>query len=225
MILISPDRALCVAAFAAYRRALERLRLPAHPPQSVLKYSRAFWDGKSKHPYRWAQSGAPWIQFVGYQVRYDGVVRIRQQSIRKHFDSVTDLTNRLLASIRNADRKRGVRRTSNEILHRLRLKLISMAVGRVALRRAPRGPMPMSWAAGFRGLDRRTILRNGLKVLDRHRERQIRRVGRFLRTVTLSQPQKRSKAVESHAYYGRPFSYWLQFRGPLPKPSHPQRSH
>src|SRR5205085_4021107 len=85
MILISPDRAVCVAAFAAYRRALERLLLPAHPPESVLKYSRAFWEGKSKHPYRWSQSGAPWVQFVGYQVRYDGVVRIRQKSIRKHF--------------------------------------------------------------------------------------------------------------------------------------------
>jgi len=102
-----------------------------------------------------------------------------------------------------------------------------MAVGRVTLGMAPRGPMPLSWAAGFRGLDGRTILRGGLKLLDRHRERQIKRVARFLQTVTLLPPKKRRKAVDSHSYYGRPFSYWLQFRRPVRELAvdHPSKDH
>ena len=212
MILISPDRKLCATAFAAYREVLERLRLPAHLPVSIRRYTERFWDGKSKHPYRWADGGVPWIQFVGYQIRYDGAVRIRAKSIRKHLDAVTRLTDRLLSTMRRASKQHGVRRTASEIQHRFRQKLISMAVGRITLGKANNGPMPMSWAAGFRGLDGRSIFRNHLKVLDRHRERQVKRVSRAISKLQLPSPQKNRKTADAHKYYGRPFSYWAQFR-------------
>jgi hypothetical protein len=212
MILISPDRQLCAAAFAAYRKVLETLRLPAHPPVRVIKYTSKFWDGKSKHPYLWTKTGVPWIQFVGYQIRYDGVVRIRAKSIRKHLDAVTDLTDRLLATMRQARKQHGIRRTASEIHHRFRQKLISMAVGRITLGKVNTGPMPLSWAAGFRGLDGRPVIRNHLKVLDRHRERQVKRVSRALDKLKLPAPVKRRNATDAHKYYGRPFSYWAQFR-------------
>lgn len=212
MILISPDRKVCTAAFAAYRNVLETLLLPAHAPVRIVKYVKEFWEGKSKHSYRWAAGGVPWIQFVGYQVRHDGTVRIRAKSIRKHFDSVTELTNRLLSTLRNASRRGGVRRTASEILHRFRQKLISMAVGRITLGKDRKGPQPMSWAAGFRGLDGLSVFRNHLKVLDRHRERQVRRVSRGISKLPLPTPRKGRKSADAHKYYGRPFSYWAQFR-------------
>lgn len=212
MILISPDRQFCATAFGAYRRVLEKLRLPAHLPERVSGYSKTFWEGKSKHPYLWTKAGIPWIQFVGYQIRYDQIVRIRPKSIRKHLTSVTELTDRLLASMRHADRQRGVRCTVSEIRHRFRQKLISMAVGRITLGKARKGPMPLSWAAGFRGLDGRSIIRNHLKVLDRHRERQVQRVSRAVSKLQLATPRKRRKITDAHKYYGRPYSYWAQFR-------------
>ena len=85
MILLAPNPADCAAAFREYRRVLRRLRLPEHPPQVVRAYNAKFWSNKSNFRYRWAQptrSGVvPWMQFVGYQVRYDGLVRIRPKSL------------------------------------------------------------------------------------------------------------------------------------------------
>jgi hypothetical protein len=212
MIMISPNRRVCAAAFAAYRKVLETLLLPAHAPVLVVKYTRNFWAAKSKHPYRWAAGGVPWIQFVGYQIRHDGPVRIRAKSIRKHFDSVTEFTNRLLSTLGTASRRGGVRRNASEILHRFRQKLISMAVGRITLGKDGKGPRPLSWAAGFRGLDGRSVFRNHLKVLDRHRERQVKRVSRCISQLPVPSARKRRKSADAHKYYGRPFSYWAQFR-------------
>jgi hypothetical protein len=211
MILISPDREICAQAFSSYNRALEELLLPAHPPKRVLRYSSGFWDVKSKSRYPWSKSDIPWIQFVGYQIRYDGVVRIRSKSLKKHSTAVTKLTDRLLSTLHHAGKKKSVRRSASEILHRFRQRLISMSVGRVRLGAPHNGPMPMSWAAGFRGLHGRSIFRNRLKTLDYHRERQIMRVARLLRTMKLPMRARKRKTVEAHRYYGRPFSYWAQF--------------
>jgi hypothetical protein len=211
MILISPDRQICAQAFSTYNRALEELLLPAHPPKRVLKYSGGFWDVKSKSRYPWSKADIPWIQFVGYQIRYDGVVRIRSKSLQKHITAVTKLTDRLLSTLHHAAKRKSIRRSANEILHRFRQRLISMSVGRVRLGIPHKGPMPMSWAAGFRGLHGRSVLRNRLKALDYHRERQIMRVARLLRTMKLPPPAKKRKSISAHKYYGRPFSYWAQF--------------
>jgi hypothetical protein len=49
-------------------------------------------------------------------------------------------------------------------------------------------------------------------VLDRHRERQIKRVSRGISKLPLPSPRKGRKSADAHKYYGRPFSYWAQFR-------------
>jgi len=222
MILISPDRKICAQAFSVYNQALEELLLPAPPAKRILKYSRCFWDVKSKSQYAWSKSNIPWIQFVGYQIRYDGVVRIRSKSMRKHIAAITKLTDRLLFALRNAHKKQGIRRSDREILHRFRQRLISMSVGRVRLGKINHGPMPMSWAAGFRGLHGRSIFRNRLKTLDCHRERQIMRVARLVRGMKLPAPSKNRKTtVDAHRYYGKPFSYCAQFSFGKRQPSVP----
>ena len=211
MILISPDRAVCTTAFLAYQRTLRSLRLPVHPAKAVPKYAKSFWDGKSNSPYHWSAASVRWIQFVGYQIRYDGMIRIRPKSLRKQLAAVTDATDHLLSTLQRANRQNCIRRTAREIQHRLRQKLISMSVGRVVLGKHYRGPRPMSWAAGFRGLLGRLICRNHLKVLDRHRERQIQRIKRALSRMVLPAARPRKTATAAHKYYGRPFSYWAQF--------------
>jgi hypothetical protein len=55
------------------------------------------------------------------------------------------------------------------------------------------------WLAG------RLSCNNHLKRLDRHRERQVQRVKRYLRNVPLPQPRPRGKRVSAHKYYGGPF--------------------
>jgi hypothetical protein len=221
MILLAPRRQVCSAAFDEYRRVLATLQLPAHPAKLLLKYGPQFFEGKSNLPYHWRKPQKPnhvkWIQFVGYQIRYDGLVRIRPRSLKKHMDAISGAANRLLGELRRAQRKtrndghRRLRRTAREIQHRFCQKLISIGVGRVAPGRPKRGPMPMCWAAGFRGLAGKKILRYHLKRLDMHRERQLKRVQRELATIPLPETRPHKPQIKARKYYGRPYSYWQQF--------------
>lgn len=226
MILLARDRHVCEQAFACYCRILKSLRLPAHEPREVGVYPEKFWEGKSNRPYHWTKPqagvGIPWIQFVGYQVRYDGLVRVRLKSLKKHFKKLTGAADKVLAALNPGRKKRGaitpfaagIRRNSRQIEHRFRQKLISLAVGRRRLGPPLSEPMPMSWANGFRGLLGKKFVSSCLKALDRHRERQIRRVVRRLRQLPPPQASQaaKSEARNVHRYYGFPFSYWAQFQ-------------
>jgi len=212
MILISTTRPACAAAFNAYQGALHELLLPVHAPHLVRNYNKQFWEEKSKRPYEWSTTAVPWIQFVGYQVRYDSLLRIRPSSLQKQLTAMTKTADHLIETLRRAHRRRSIRRAEREIQHRLRQKLISMSVGRITLGKTYHGPLPMSWAAGFRGLTGRVHCHNHLKYLDRHRERQLQRVKRYLKKLPLPQPRPPRKKTDAHKYYGKPFSYSAQFR-------------
>src|SRR5581483_6777024 len=84
-------------AFGAYLAALKELKLPYHEPKCVVFYNKEFWEFKSKQPYRWTGKKwfgcVPWVQFVGYQVRYDGLVRIKKKSFQKQKDSLREATD------------------------------------------------------------------------------------------------------------------------------------
>jgi hypothetical protein len=77
MILLARRGSHCREAFQAYLNALDELKLPYHQPKSVETYNKRFWNEKSKNPYCWSGTKGPgcipWVQFVGYQVRYDGL--------------------------------------------------------------------------------------------------------------------------------------------------------
>ena len=231
MIILSPTRATCQAALAVYKTSLAAQKLPLHEPEDTIEYKgkgrRSFWTKKSKNTYRWGHSsmGIPWVQFVGYQVRHDGLVRVRPKSLKKHLTKLTTATNEMLnvinpRSIRNegcAVYASGIRKNARGIQHRFRMKLLSLAVGRRILgQKMPETSdeiMPMCWAKGFRGLRQFPHIRAHLKLLDRHRERQLRRiVGRlrhFPKPVSTAAdetlPRRRTR------YYGSPFSYHGQF--------------
>ena len=87
IVIMAPDYEICKTAYESYRKALKRLLLPAHPAHKWKSYGSQFWDGKTKAPYLWAtpksSATVPWIQFVGYQVRYDGLLRISRRSVKK----------------------------------------------------------------------------------------------------------------------------------------------
>ncbi|HWQ57302.1 MAG TPA: hypothetical protein VN442_26700 [Bryobacteraceae bacterium] len=222
MILLSCDRTVCERAYKRYFDILLKLRLPAHPARTVQQYSRSFWEGKSNAPYFWGprkSSGIPWIQFVGYQIRYDGLVRVRPKSLKKHFQKLTSTADELLATLNPGHRTGdspppfapGLRKSAKQILHRFRQKLISLSVGRIKLGKQVTGPMPMCWTNGFRGLLGKATMLSHLKGLDRHRERQIQRVVRRIRTLHVA-PSTNRAAKDVLQYYGSPFSYCAQFR-------------
>jgi hypothetical protein len=226
MILLAQDRKVCKKTYSRYCRSVKRLRLPIHPPKDVGKYSKEFWDGKSNKPYRWAKpndgEGIPWIQFVGYQVRYDGTMRVRLKSLKKHFRKLTEASDGLLAALNPGPKKLGavppfapgLRKNALQVRHRFHQKLISIAVGRRRLHQALDETMGMCWANGFRGLLGKKIISSSLKALDRHRERQIQRVIRRLKPLPPSKSSEHQKSEARHVlgFYGFPFSYWAQFQ-------------
>jgi hypothetical protein len=227
MIILSPDKRMCDEALERYCSVLKKLRLPVHSPSDVGIYAgqmkKAHWDGKSRKPYLWGNPevhGVPWVQFVGYQVRRDGLVRVRANSLKKERKKLTDTANELLRVLEphsgsdgNEARSHTIRRTAHQIRHRLRMRLISMAVGRRTLVHGPGKIMPMCWGHGFRGLLGKRFCTNWLKALDRHRERQIARVWRRARVVAPPKAEvKRGELHKALKYYGAPFSYLFQFQ-------------
>jgi hypothetical protein len=222
MILLASTSAICEKAYECYSAVLTSKFLPVHQPEPHTTYGAQFWNAKSKAPYLWNKrtepENVPWIQFVGYQIRFDGLVRLRPSTVAKHRDKMTDTTDQLLKALNPGPRRRnatppfapGLRKTNRQIIHRLRQKLISMAVGRVRVGREFVGPMPMCWANGLRGLLGRKIVRASLKLLDRHREKQIHRLIRRLKLRQYTRAHE-SQTKEVLAYYGAPFSYWGQF--------------
>ena len=135
MIVLSADRSACTSAADCYHEALRKLKLPVHLPEPLKPYvglqKKSFWTAKSKPVYHWAgpdQCGSyPWIQFLGYQIRYDGVVRVRPSSVNNELSKIASLTGKVLHSLR-PENAANIRRSPKSIEHRVRMKLISMGL-------------------------------------------------------------------------------------------------
>jgi len=224
MILLAYDKDVCTQAYSLYQDVLRRLKLPAHPPKEINSYSKQFWEGKSNAPYRWRcpsqQTDVPWIQFVGYQIRYDGVVRIRLKSLKKQMTKLTQLADQLLAALNPGRRApgqvrpfaTGIRATGRQIAHRFHQRLISQAVGRRKLWHHLDEPLPLCWANGFRGLLDKKLVLSHFKALDQHRERQLRRITRRLLVLPAQTTHIHSENSDALRFYGYPFSYCGQFQ-------------
>ena len=235
MLILSTDAEACQEAMTAYEKAVERKKLPIHLPVEICEQGSDtdsnFWNLKSKKTYLWspaANSGVPCIQFVGYQIRHDGQVRIRQKSLKKHRQKLTEATDKLLSVI-NPGRKSedgkpvyapGLRMDRHRIEHCFKMKLISLSVGRRKFGQPLPGCgddiMPICWAGGYRGLWQVNYDSSSLKDLDRHRDRQLRRIRRRLRHLKTPTVNPKVAGLEKkiRKFYGATFSYHGQFVRP-----------
>lgn len=213
MVLIHPDLDTCKKVFEIYQAAIKKVKLISHKPEPLLKYDSNFWKLKSKSPYNWdgyniadinTKSNVPWLSFVGYQVRYDNLVRIRKTSIEKELKKQVQETDKIIKII-NRGKKASINKKA--VVFRLQQRLISMAVGRIQYSSKP---LTMCWAAGFNVVKKnKTIYAQFLK-LDRNRERQIKRIVRFTKGIKDTTLTKK-KEVKRLKYYGKRFSYHTQF--------------
>ena len=224
MICMHPEKAICEEALSRYAAALADLRLPVHPARAV-KYGREFWtEAKSKSPYLWtgAEGGVPWVSFVGYQIRHDGVLRVRKASIEKELKKQVAVAGTVMRLVRMASRERKRRRirlAKRQVLHRLRLRMSAMSVGRRSLSTPAGTPAVQCWCAGFRLLHSHPFLTSQLGALDRGRERQIARVRRALEELREEKKPFKSRRARRRelSYFGFPFSYRGCFAKPTPK--------
>ena len=198
MVIVATDEALCRRAMDAYFAALDRLHLPPHPVAD-FRYGVEYFEAKSKGPFRWcaAEQGtpgcAPWVSFLGNQVRFDGAVRVRKDTVRKH---VLKIKEEVGTAIRLWERLGGKLRAGVKkafFYKALRRRLVAKGVGYLRA-----GPIPkdgICWAAAFPNLTKNAFCARQMRSLDFVRERALGAVRRVL-------------GLKGMRFLGRPSSYY-----------------
>lgn len=175
MVLLSHNKQHCQIAFDTYQETVKELLLLVHEPKKTVVYGAKHWERKSKYPYLWSGRKwfgcVPWIQFVGYQIRYDGLVRPRNGSFQKQKEAFVKMTGEAKNRLLEASRTEPIRASRNETLRSLSYKLSAKGVG--FIQEYVSGPRPMSWCNGFRSLNEKPMVISGLKALDRIRQKLI----------------------------------------------------
>jgi len=215
MVIIHPEKSLCKKALAAYINGLKKVKLIAHQPEKADKYNSDFWNPnlKSKLPYKWSKNNVPWLSFLGYQVSHGLKVRIRKKSIEKERLKQVEVTDRVINLIKNKNINFQVSRKS--IKFRLKQRLLSMSVGRIA--KFNNRPMnnDMSWCGGFRVLKTNEFVKYQIKKLDKSRCTNLARFDNHLKKASDNRfLKKKENPIDKERfsnYYGSPFSYYEQF--------------
>jgi hypothetical protein len=214
MVLICSDLKKCKCAFQRYLDGLQAVKLIGHEPIEFKSYDANFWSPKSKSklPYMWGPKNSfnkdllsvPWLSFVGYQIRYDNLIRIRKSSIQKELKKQVEEVDDIIKILKKSKRASIDRRA---VVFRVQQRLISMAVGRIMTfkRRAS-----MCWSAGFNVAKDYKNVKSQFIKLDRNRERQLNRLSRFVLRID-DQPRRAKKQIKRLKYYGKKFSYFHQF--------------
>lgn len=210
MLLILPNLKYCEQVFNAYLNKLTELKLTYHRPEKTIQYGMEHWGHKSKAPYRWTGRRwfgcVPWIQFVGYQIRYDGLARPRKDSVKKQCIKLVETTNKLKFGLIAASRTHQVQANRGQAVASLTSKLVAQGVGRI--KGFVAGPKPMCWAWGYKALHNKAIVDVGLRAFDRARRKQIRRFNAAIIQYGLgnnAQTNNRRNPI------GYTFSYHAQF--------------
>jgi len=185
MVLLSPNPKHCQAVFNAYLNKLTELKLAYHEPEKTGIYGKEHWNHKSKAPYCWSGQKwfncVPWVQFVGYQIRYDGLVRPRKDSVAKQCRKLVETTDKLKFGLLNASRVHPIRAAGIQAYRSLQSKLVASGVGRVKGNEV--GPKPMCWAWGYKALHQKPIAPKSLSAFDRTRRKQLARFDKLDETI------------------------------------------
>lgn len=225
MIIMHRDKARCQAALSRYMAKLRELMFLAHPPVGIETYDKRFFGYKSKAPYRLAdpagQAGASaWLSFLGYQIRHDGAIRVRPDSVRKHRDKQAETVMRVMRLVRSKGVR--LREDNGGILNRLAFRLVAAAVGRKEGCLA-KGEV-RCWTDAFPLLSPNRYSEWQMRRLDRSRDRMLAGMASVLRWLhpgnagkkaagEKQQARKRGKGRCSRPFLGKGLSYYGKLIG------------
>lgn len=197
------------------------MKLPYHEPKEIEKFSSDFFSAKSKAPYFYGSlskgAQSPWLSFLGYQIRHDGKIRIRKSSLDKQITKQREINLNVAKAL---DYKGQTMRVGwPAAFHRARLRLMAMSVGRVELHAyGPNEPHEMCWVSGFKLLKSNKFNTAQIRRLDRSRMKLLSQLKKdFIKSgfpKTLSNESSPAKVLKK---YGRPFSYFAQFKEKVKK--------
>jgi hypothetical protein len=224
-IVLHTDKEKCVEYVEKALDKLKTLYLVAHSPfdynlkdyrNKIIKKGgtrliNEFWNSsKSKQPYRWGphseegKDNVPYVSFVGYQRRYDGILRVRKKSLKKEYGKQKKLIDDVLR--RSAS---GTNINAKQIVFRTEQKLIAMSVGKKNIFNVSR-QLGFCWCAGFKELYSGEKLETQLKYLDKSRGIQMARLRRKLKKLKI--PARKGKVEDiKHLLYKPLLSYYHYF--------------
>ena len=218
MIMIHPFKRECLKAMNRYKKSLIELKLIHHKFKKGLKNtSGSFWskEVKSKSPYKWSsdfKNAFPWFGFVGYEIHYDGLLRVRKSSLKKEIDKQKEVVNNILGAVR-----KGKRKSDDYVLESATNRLIGMSVGRLEIWNFDKADSQMCWVSGFSKLHNHDnkYLRNQLQLLDRNRNKMRSILKREVSKIEddptkISDDKKARPKKQKPNFYGKPFSYYYQ---------------
>jgi hypothetical protein len=194
VVIAHPDRGVCQRALDGFLAMAQRLRLQVHEPREMREYAARdrsgcprWWSGKSRGPYRWEEKGStkasvPWVSFLGYQVRYDGLLRVRRSSVAREKKKQVREADMVLKVLATSDAGPAWAARAQRSIRRFVARLEGGASGRDQ-RRDPQGGHRGGWCDGFRLLRRHRHVEGQLRDLDRNRSRQTGRVLRRLKKL------------------------------------------
>lgn len=218
MIIIHPKKEACTRAIDEYKNSLIDLKLVRHLPSSEEDLKMKFWDSKSKSPYLWSANhkddkGFCWIGFVGYEIHFEGHVRVRKSSLKREVNKQKEVVENIISAIEKKKRaKRGT------IIESAINRLNGMSVGRIQMWNHQFLEPDMCWTNGFKKLNNNPYLVEQLKLLDRKKNHQIARLKKELSDekysdetlVTNENEEVIKRENRKIIYYGKPFSYYGQ---------------
>lgn len=215
VVFIHPDETMCRRAMEAYMAALDGLDLYIHPVEPFI-YKPAdgsttnYYSLKSKGPFRWceAKTGeencAPWVSFLGSQIRYNGETRIRKESIEKHIRSLGEATASAIREIERGKLSFANTQEADCWFARFRNRLIAKGVGYVTAKVEDCG---FCWAGAFPNITNCIETRQQMRHLDNVREGMLCKVWTTLASLKQNLFSQNATFKIRHRYKGRPFSY------------------
>ena len=224
MVIASLDEKITTQAFDAYINELDRLKLRHHDPKQPDTYSGikkcGFWEVKTKKSYLWGdtnneRTAIPWLAFVGYRLRHDGMVKIRPTSLKKEIEKQRgvrkEFLNRINKAVKNS---KSLRFSERELLASLEGRLRAGAIGKrpdfdlsVGMDKSEFG-----WCIGFKNLALTHVLQKiaqgQLRYLDRGLNKQLALAKKALKKhserLNSEEGNKKKRRLK---FFGKPRSY------------------
>lgn len=216
MILVGADELNTKRVLEIYAASIGKSLLFAHPNKGE-NYSRMseFWNGKTRGPYIWGEKGKtvfPWVTFVGFDMNWEGCLRIRKGSFKKQMDKQNKIVNDVLREY--SQKAKSPRYCKQSIMLSLKSRLMCMSVGRVTIWNYRAHNNKHSWMQAFSILDENPWSSAQMSLLDRHRQVVLSRASKYLNGIECPAIRKYDEdefdASQRFVYTGCPFSYFGQ---------------
>lgn len=230
IVIVHTNRRKCEDAQRRYLKAVKALRLPVHPFEKDVAGKAAYFTAKSKRPVPWkerseGEASTEWVSFLGHQVRHDGVVRIRKETVEKHAGKLNQEKNGLLKSLRKAKGRYRGACSWRDLFAAFQMRIVALGVGRANL--PPGASMTRNWLSVFFPLlNASGPATSQLKRLDWARQDVFRKVKEALKGAWRKERRlgeaasgdgakgknadeaRRRGGAEKARYFGAPYSYY-----------------